>query len=471
MRDAGVDWVGRTRLVRPECPPYVAELLDLADLALIAVAAVVTKVVYVDLLVRDFRATQDFALAGLLCATFAGSIFRGASCRLQSPTVAYGSQALRLLLCLALAFLLTIAFAYFMKASDEFSRVWVLMWFVLAYGLLLLSRTGYLRLLQYWNRTGALQPRVAVVGTGAAAERLLRSLHIEGRTSGDGLFTPPWEQRRLAGRPFETLLELGRTGAYDDVVVVDDGSPGVVSAINRLSALPWSIHVASDRFTFDLPAKEVVSYGSARLIRIAGRPIGPWGLLVKRAIDVVVCLIAMPFVLPVFLLIAAAIKLDTAGPVFFRQRRHGMNNRVFHVWKFRTMRVAEDGPIVRQAVAGDDRVTRVGRFLRRTSLDELPQLINVLRGEMTLVGPRPHAIAHDEHYGALLDRYAHRLRVPPGMTGWAQIHGLRGPTEHPRLMAERVRYDLEYIDNWSIWLDLEILLWTPIYGLTHRNAV
>jgi len=253
--------------------------------------------------------------------------------------------------------------------------------------------------------------------------------------------------------------------------VMDDGSPGVVAAIDRLSALPWSIHVASDRFTFELPAKDVVSYGAARLIRIAGRPIGPWGLLAKRGIDLLACLLALPIVLPLFLAIGLAIRLDTPGPVFFRQRRHGMNNRIFQVWKFRTMRVTEDGPMVRQAVRGDERITRVGRFLRRTSLDELPQLINVLRGEMTLVGPRPHAIAHDEHYGALLQRYAHRLRVPPGMTGWAQIHGLRGPTEDPRLMAERVRYDIAYIDNWSIWLDLEILLWTPFYGLAHRNAI
>jgi putative colanic acid biosynthesis UDP-glucose lipid carrier transferase len=169
--------------------------------------------------------------------------------------------------------------------------------------------------------------------------------------------------------------------------------------------------------------------------------------------------------------IAALIKLDSPGPVLFRQRRHGYNHRIIDVYKFRTMSVQENGTHVQQARKDDPRVTRMGRLLRRTSLDELPQLLNVLTGEMSLVGPRPHALAHNQLYAEQLDRYANRHRVKPGITGWAQINGFRGPTEDPEKMRQRVQLDLHYIENWSIWLDLKILVLTPFLGFIHRNAL
>ena len=163
--------------------------------------------------------------------------------------------------------------------------------------------------------------------------------------------------------------------------------------------------------------------------------------------------------------VAVAIKLDSPGPVLFRQRRHGLNRRDINVLKFRSMTVMENGGEVRQASVGDARVTRIGAFLRRTSLDELPQLINVLAGEMSLIGPRPHALVHDDHYGEMLERYANRHQVKPGMTGWAQVCGFRGPTETPDKMQARVACDLVYIDRWSLWFDLKILAMTVFVGL------
>ena len=174
--------------------------------------------------------------------------------------------------------------------------------------------------------------------------------------------------------------------------------------------------------------------------------------------------------LPVLALIALAIKLDDGGPVLFRQRRRGLNHRSIEVLKFRSMRVAEDGPVVTQARKGDPRITPVGRWLRKSSLDELPQLVNVLKGEMSLVGPRPHALVHDEHWGELLERYANRQQVKPGITGWAQVNGFRGETETAEKMQARVEHDLVYIDTWSLLLDLRILLATPLFGLAHKNA-
>ncbi len=169
-------------------------------------------------------------------------------------------------------------------------------------------------------------------------------------------------------------------------------------------------------------------------------------------------------------LIAIAIKLDSKGPVLFRQRRHGYNYRVVEVLKFRTMTVMEDGAQITQATKNDKRITRVGAFLRRTSLDELPQFWNVIRGDMSIVGPRPHAIAHNNYYDDLIENYANRHRVKPGITGWAQVHGFRGETATPDMMANRVRYDLEYIENWSLWLDLKIVIMTPLFGLFRRSA-
>jgi putative colanic acid biosysnthesis UDP-glucose lipid carrier transferase len=180
----------------------------------------------------------------------------------------------------------------------------------------------------------------------------------------------------------------------------------------------------------------------------------------KRILDLSVTAVAFAVLWPIFLLAAIAIKLDSDGPVIFQQRRNGLNGREFIVYKFRTMSVLEDGPDIIQAGRGDRRVTRVGKFLRRSSIDELPQLLNVLKGDMSLVGPRPHAVAHNIKYRALIPGYEYRFFVKPGVTGWAQVNGLRGETATIHEMAKRVRADLWYIDNWSFGLDLAILVRT-----------
>ena len=175
---------------------------------------------------------------------------------------------------------------------------------------------------------------------------------------------------------------------------------------------------------------------------------------------------------PVMLLIALAVRLDSAGPVLFRQTRYGFNNEEFTVFKFRTMRIDTANPAaaLEQARRNDPRITKVGRFLRRTSLDELPQLLNVLKGEMSLVGPRPHAVAHNEQYSRIIDEYFSRHRVKPGITGWAQINGLRGETDTAEKMRKRVEYDVYYIDHWSLLFDIRILFLTLFVGFINRNA-
>jgi len=202
-----------------------------------------------------------------------------------------------------------------------------------------------------------------------------------------------------------------------------------------------------------------------------GASLAPRRFSAKRVLDITVASFAILLFLPIFLLIPIAILLDSPGPVLFRQRRAGQGGKLFGIYKFRSMRVMEDGAAIAQAVKGDARVTRVGRFLRASSIDELPQLFNVLAGDMSLVGPRPHAIAHDEYYSVLIPNYRMRQLVKPGITGWAQVHGARGTTAELGDMQARIDLDAWYVAHQSVWLDILILARTPLEVLSQRNAV
>jgi putative colanic acid biosynthesis UDP-glucose lipid carrier transferase len=258
----------------------------------------------------------------------------------------------------------------------------------------------------------------------------------------------------------------------DGVVIALPSSMGLEleKVMQQVQMLPVDVQVLPDFGGANISARRIQKIGDASVITTVSKPITEWGAFLKMIEDYIIGATCLFLALPVMALIAIAIKLDSEGPVFFRQRRHGYNHRVIEVLKFRTMRVLEDGDSVRQATKNDSRITRVGSFLRRTSLDELPQFWNVIRGEMSVVGPRPHAIAHKTFYGKLIEKYANRHRVKPGITGWAQVHGFRGETTNPEMMAKRVGYDLEYIENWSLWLDLKIVIMTPLFGVFRRSA-
>jgi putative colanic acid biosynthesis UDP-glucose lipid carrier transferase len=266
------------------------------------------------------------------------------------------------------------------------------------------------------------------------------------------------------------LISIGQRNLIDEVVIALANAPQPQTArlVDVLSVLPVDVWLCPAEFK--MPILGTSRLGALSLLQVKPKPIRDWGYALKLALDYVLGVISLIVFAPVMLAVAVAIKLDSPGPVLFKQRRHGYNHRLIHVYKFRTMRVTEDGPHVPQARKDDERVTRIGKFLRRTSIDELPQLFNVLKGEMSLVGPRPHAVAHNQLYCARLERYANRHCVKPGMTGWAQIHGFRGPTEDPEKMRKRVQMDLYYIENWSISLDLKIIALTPFVGFVHRNA-
>jgi putative colanic acid biosysnthesis UDP-glucose lipid carrier transferase len=231
-----------------------------------------------------------------------------------------------------------------------------------------------------------------------------------------------------------------------------------------------SIYFVPDIFAFDLVQARCVEINGIAMLSICDTPFHGMDAVQKRVADIVLSSLALLVCWPAMLMAAIAVKLSSPGPALFKQRRYGLHGEEIVVYKFRSMTVCEDGSVVVQAKREDERITAVGRFLRRTSLDELPQLFNVLEGRMSFVGPRPHAVAHNEEYRKLISGYMIRHKVRPGMTGWAQVHGLRGETTTVEQMRLRVEYDLYYLRQWSLWLDLRILAKTALIVIRGRNA-
>ncbi len=268
------------------------------------------------------------------------------------------------------------------------------------------------------------------------------------------------------------VIEHTRGADIEEIVVETDPSrwSELREFVADLRVLPFPVVFVPAGAASDMFRRPTKSLGSAVCVELQRGPLTLLERAAKRFIDLLGAGIALVLLAPLMAAVAVAIKLDSRGPVLFKQRRCGFNARSFAIYKFRTMSVLEDGPSIIQARSADSRVTRVGKWLRRTSIDELPQLFNVLDGSMSLIGPRPHAVAHDSQFDKAIRNYAFRRRVKPGLTGWAQIHGCRGPTPTAATIERRVEYDLWYIDNWSLRLDLTILLQTPIEVLRGRNA-
>jgi len=247
-------------------------------------------------------------------------------------------------------------------------------------------------------------------------------------------------------------------------------TPRLRALLDALRDTTASVYFAPDPFVTDLIQGSVDSVSGMPVLGVCDSPfIGASGLL-KRASDIVLSLFILVLIAPLFAAIALAVKLSSPGPVIFRQRRYGLDGEEIIVYKFRSMRVIEDSGVIRQATRADDRVTRVGAFLRRSSLDELPQFLNVLQGSMSIVGPRPHAVAHNELYRKLIKGYMQRHKVKPGITGWAQVNGLRGETVALERMQARIEHDLDYLRNWSLRLDLYIIAKTVWIVLRGQNA-
>jgi len=344
-------------------------------------------------------------------------------------------------------------------------------WLYQAFAALLVIHIGAWSLVRRWRRKGLLTPTVVIVGATPGAERLIQ----EALKSGDVAVLGVFDDRKdrlapnLSGVPVlgdtAALLTHRIMPCVDRVVItVAPAARSRVSAlVDRLSVLPNAVSLLLEDGSTD-GGESLSRISGLTLANMSGAADDDARALIKRLMDVSITALGLLVAAPVMLTIALAVKLDSPGPVFFRQRRHGFNNEAIHVWKFRSMRnETADATASRQISVDDDRVTRVGRFIRRTSLDELPQLFNVLTGEMSLVGPRPHAIGMktgDTESAKLVAHYAHRHRMKPGLTGWAAIRGSRGPVDTPEAVRRRVALDVEYIERQSLWLDLYIVVMT-----------
>ena len=366
--------------------------------------------------------------------------------------------------------------AFFLKTSEDFSRAWALVWVGASTVGLLAVRGGAVLWFRAMKRRGSFNQRVAIFGSGAHIDKLANyiisnpKLTIDliggfddrgtGRVGAAGQLATP----HLGG--LNELINHIRAGYIDQVIIAlpSIAEDRVRHIVGRLSMLPVLIRLAPDLSSFAFAGRSIVILGDLPLMTLFERPISGMDQVLKRAEDLVVGACALLLLLPVMAIVAIAIKLDSPGPVFFRQKREGFNHKNFVIWKFRTMRTdALQFDAIDQATRFDPRVTRVGRILRATSLDELPQILNVLRGEMSLVGPRPHAPSTKvglRFFSEAMENYAARHRVKPGMTGWAQVNGWRGETDTDFKLEKRVKHDLFYIEHWSLRFDFYILLRT-----------
>jgi len=395
------------------------------------------------------------------------------------------SQAPRILLIWSVLFALVTLGLFFLKISEEFSRLWLGAWYLSGLALIFILRMIAARLFRRWARNGRMERRAVIVGGGKNAEVLIRS--IEQQPYNDiricGIFDDRDDTRSppvVAGYPklgnVDELIEFARIARIDMLIVSlpITAEARVLTMLRKLWVLPIDIRLSAHTTHLRFRPRAYSYIGAVPMLDIFDRPIHDWDWVAKRVFDIFFSLVGIIVFSPVMIATAIAIKLDSKGPVIFKQKRHGFNNEEIEVYKFRSMYADQSDPTARKPVTrGDPRVTRVGRFIRKTSIDELPQFFNALFGSLSLVGPRPHAVAAEAHnrlFDEVVDGYFARHRVKPGVTGWAQINGWRGELDTEEKIRKRIEYDLYYIENWSLWFDLKILLLTPIRLLDTRNA-
>src|SRR5262249_35182241 len=393
-----------------------------------------------------------------------------------SSLVNWGLQARSIASLWMVTFLVLAGVAFALKIGKDFSRGAVMLFAIASPAVLIIHHGLWRAVIEAGRRRGRFRGCKSILicmHECAEAVRIaqghIRDLELHGfrvdRTYQSGAGILPHEL-------IERVVEFARGSEVEEIFVAADlrrwrEIPGLV---RRLAELPLPLTLLPDKDTAPLFAMTSRQFGSSIGVEFQRAPLSLSERVVKRLLDIVLGVSGIILLTPMFVIIAIAIKLDSRGDALFRQTRCGFNRRKFRIYKFRTMTDVEDGPTIRQAMRGDRRVTRIGAWLRRTSIDELPQLFNVVSGEMSLVGPRPHAAAHDNYYAEQISHYAFRHHMKPGITGWAQIRGCRGETPTVESMKERVDLDVWYIDNWSVTLDIQIILSTVLEVIRGRNA-
>ncbi len=416
--------------------------------------------------------------SGLLCGLF--FVYVANFCKLYENVLQAGQkhEYLRIIAIFSVCFLIVLFVAFLFKYTPDYSRVIFVSWYVFSVIGLLLSYYFWYHVIGYFHGRGWRVEQAAVISSGNCADNIITRINQDRfagveikaiySVGGENLVCP--EVECMGG--LEELLSDIRKGLYRVVFISIPLSEEawIKEVIRLLSDTTVTFYLVPEAFTVELMHGKLLSLDNIPLIKFYDSSVTGFNAYLKRIEDIAISLALMPVILPLVVVIGALIKLTSRGAVFFCQNRYGIDGKVIKVIKFRTMDVCENGDEVVQAVPNDSRVTGLGRFLRRTSLDEIPQFFNVLAGSMSVIGPRPHAVSHNEQYRKVIDGYMVRHKIKPGITGWAQVNGLRGQTNTPEKMQTRVEYDKFYIENWSVLFDLEILLKTILVVLNVKNV-
>jgi putative colanic acid biosysnthesis UDP-glucose lipid carrier transferase len=379
-----------------------------------------------------------------------------------------------------LVLLIGLFFSFLIHHVGHVSRLWLFYWYATGIVMMALYRAGIYSVLHYLRTKGMNTKRVIIVGYGDTGQEMHRRALIQDWTGYEvkAVHADPEDIEKIKD---PAIVRINMLEEIHDYVMANDvheiwitlpliASPKMQELQYLLRNALVDVRWVPDILGLHMLSNKVGDFLGFPAVDL-NQPIssGVHGIA-KELFDKVFSFVALVLLFPLFIVIAICIKRSSPGPVFFKQPRVGLNGRKFNMYKFRTMKVHEEHGVVTQATKNDPRITSIGGFLRRTSLDELPQFFNVLCGEMSVVGPRPHALQHNEMYKDLLELYMLRHRVKPGITGWAQIHGHRGETDTVDKMAKRVQFDLHYIQNWSLWMDIRIIVWTAFKGWTSENA-
>ena len=468
----------------PFSPIVLAGVVRAIDFALIASLGVI---LYAHIVMKGGGLVWHYTGASLTIAVLCTLAFQIADiCQVQSFR-ALGPQASRMSVAWTLVFGVAAAIVFLGRLEDYFSRLWLGTWYLVGLAMLLGWRGILFLAVRTWTRAGRLDRRTVIVGAGDNGDAFIAALKrqqdcdvkivgiFDDRNDVRAPSAPELGVEKLG--PVEDLVEFARRTRVDLVVFTlpITAETRILSMLKKLWVLPADIRLSAHSNKLRFRPRTYSYIGNMPLLDMFEKPIADWDVVMKWLFDKFVGTLALLLLAPVMALVALAVKLDSPGPILFRQKRYGFNNELIEVFKFRSMHARDTDQTARKLVTKDDpRVTRVGRFIRKTSLDELPQLFNVVfKGNLSLVGPRPHAIhatAANRIYDEVVDGYFARHRVKPGITGWAQINGWRGETDTPEKIQRRVEHDLYYIENWSVLFDLYILARTPLTLLKAENA-
>ena len=455
----------------------IGQLVGALDYALIVTAIIVAGIVYHAIVLRgNVPNLMPYVSAGNIVAVL--FVLGAASYGTYRPTTiaSAGRQIRSILIFWSLAYLSLALFLFLAKSGSDFSRGTIIIFGALGFFLLLASHLWISTTLKVALAQGTLAgDRAVVIADGQSMTDLSQAslLQKAGAREIRRYLLPPLTEAHYGEgiRVINEAIQFTRLNNVDCILLALQWSDQRRRKMicECMQAVPISVLLLPDQNVESILSR-ARQFGRDFTIEIQRPPLSAGELALKRALDMLLSSLLFVGLAPLLVAVSFLIKMESPGPLIFCQRRKGFNGREFTIFKFRTMKVLEDGSVIQQARRNDPRVTRVGRVLRATSIDELPQLINVLRGQMSLVGPRPHAVAHDDGYSKIIANYAFRQHVKPGLTGWAQVHGFRGETSRLELMERRVDHDFWYIKNWSFWLDLRIVVLSCFELLRGRNA-